>query len=142
MTSGTSPSRGLEVTVSGDIIDLRPLIRRKQQAICKHVHVTVSFDAADLTCDDCDAKIDPWWYIRRLCEYAEELQAWRLKLEQDVDAKIENGNRAIVRMNETITRLNAEISRLTDVKNNLSNESVGGRLVGHAAARPRRSRKK
>jgi len=124
------------------IIDLIPRLRRRQQETCDHDNVTVSFKAAELSCDDCGKAVDPWWYIRKLCEYREELVAWRKRQEGAVDAKIDEGNRILARMNETITRLNGEISHLTDVKNRLFNERTpDGRLMG-VASRRHRPRKK
>jgi hypothetical protein len=128
--------------MSDKILDIRPRIRRKQQADCRHLHVTVSMNTAVLTCDDCDSDLDPWLMLREICKSDEDILAWRLEQERKLDEKIEDGNKAIARMNDTIMQLNAEISRLNDVKNKLYNERVGDRLLGHAAARPRQPRKR
>lgn len=139
----TSQSRTMGATVSTDIIDLLPLIRRKRQLVCPHQHTEVGDEGdASLTCSDCDAKLDPWWYIRRLADWESKLKERHQEYTAACDTKMKETNEIIERQNETITRLNAEISRLTDVKNQLSNERVGDRLLGHAAARPRRPRKR
>lgn len=128
--------------MAGRLLDLRPLIKRKQQEACKHDWATVSMTVAVLTCDDCDAPLDPWWYLRHICQRDEEMLAWRKRQEEVVDDKIEEVNKSIARGNETIMRLNAEIKRLTDLKSELFNERVGDRQLGAIAARPNRRVKK
>lgn len=126
----------------GKILDLRPLLRRKKEKSCPHLHATVSMKAAELSCDDCGVDLDPWLFIRELCQHEEYMTSWRQEQERAVDAKIEEGYKIIARMNETITRLNTEISHLSDVKNKLYNERTpDGRLLG-VVARRHRPRKK
>jgi hypothetical protein len=126
----------------GKILDLRPLLQRKKEVTCEHRYATVSMTAAELCCDECSADLDPWTFIRGLCEHEEHMISWRQEQERAVDAKIEEGNKVLARMNETITRLNAEISHLSDVRNKLWNERVpDGRQLA-VAARRHRPRKK
>jgi hypothetical protein len=124
-----------------DVLDLRPFIRRKQQQQCPHRYVTISITAAELECDACGAPLDPWWYLRMLCEHDEKWDEWRREQERAVDAKIEDGNKILARMNETIVRLNAEIAHLHDVKNRLANERIDDQRLEDIARR-RRPRKK
>jgi hypothetical protein len=138
-----TPPKGPTISVlPGKILDLRPLLKRKIEDSCQHHYATVSMTAAELSCDNCGADLDPWTFIRNLCEHDELMTSWRQEQESAVDAKIEEGNKIIARMNDTITRLNAEISHLTDVKNKLWNEHTpDGRLLVDAARRHRPRKK-
>lgn len=138
-----APPKGPSLSaLPGNILDLRPLLQRKKESACEHRYATVSMTAAELSCQDCSADLDPWTFIRELCQHEEYITLWRLEQERGVDVKIEEGNKIIARMNETITRLNAEVSHLTDVKNKMYNERTpDGRQMG-VVARRHRPRKK
>ncbi len=122
----------------GGVISLEPLIRRRKQRACKHVHVEVDDDAASLTCITCDAEIDPWWYIRRLASHEVRVREHYDEINRQGLAAIEKHNAWVVTANATIQRLNAEIQHLADVKNKLTNESVNGERLGTVARRHRR----
>lgn len=130
-------------TVSSDgVIDIRPFIRRKQQEVCDHNHVEVSFKAAELNCVDCGVDLDPWWYIRNCCAHEEAWAKHRADQEREIDDKIAKANKVIAQINAEIERKNAEISHLTDVKNKLGNERApDGRLLLDAARRHRPRKK-
>jgi hypothetical protein len=125
-----------------NILDIRPAIRRKRAAACQHSIVTVDDSAASLTCDDCEAEIDPWWYLRGLARDTERLGEYRREIESGCDAKIAECNVAIAKLNATIERLNAEVQKLVETKNRLWNEQINGRALGSIVAHPRRRARK
>ena len=127
---------------AGKILDLVPMIRRRQKSGCEHLHVEIGDPEASLTCCDCGAELDPWLYLRTL---ANDPERWE-KREGDYHARwvqIEAEHNAwLARINETRQRLAAEIQHLTDVKNRLSNEMIGDARLGSLAARRRPRRKR
>ena len=126
-----------------DIVDLRPYIRRKQQLTCSHQHTEVGHEGdASLTCGDCGAEIDPWWFIRRLSDWETRLKERHREYTVAYEAKVKEGEALVAKLNAMISRLNDEIGHPYDVKNRLSNESINGQRLGAAAARRRRPRSK
>lgn len=125
-----------------NILDIRPAIRRKQQAACAHRAVSVDDSARSMTCDDCDAEIDPWWYLRGLARDTEKLGEYRRSIEAACDDKIAQCNASIAERNATIVRLNAEVQALVATKNRLWNEQIDGRPLGAIMTRPRRRSRK
>lgn len=125
-----------------DILDIRPALRRKKQASCGHRSVSVDDAAASLTCDECEADIDPWWYLRQLALHNEKVTEYRRQVEVDCDAKMAECNAKIAKFNETVERLNAEIRQLNETKNRLWNEQIGGRPLGMIVTHPRRRARK
>jgi hypothetical protein len=129
----TAGSRG------GGVINIEPFIRRKKRSACHHIHVEVDDDAASLTCIDCDAELDPWWFLRRQAHNREEWQASIDARRQEMDALVEKHNAWVVKANETIRECNAQIQHLYDVKNRLGNALINGERLGNLARRrPRR----
>ena len=127
--------------MSGDVIDIAPRIRLRDQAQCKHRHVAVDDDAAELECTDCGKPLDPWWYIRSLAHNAKEWRAYNAELEAQRDALTAKHEEWVRKANETIARLNGEIRHLTDTKNHLQNTHIAtpaGYLRVGTVARKRR----
>lgn len=125
-----------------DIIDLQPFIRRKQQLICAHQHTEVGNEGdASLTCSDCGAEIEPWWFIRRLAGWESRLKE-RHKEYQDACAKQRAEHEEwMARVNADRQRLADEVNHLIATKNALSNEVVNGQRLGLVARRrPRRKK--
>jgi hypothetical protein len=118
-----------------DIIDIGPRLRAKRNKGCTHERASVDMKAASLTCNECDAEIDPWWWIRREAEKATSVIE---EAERAAAAKIEECNSRIARANETIRRLGAEVDALMATKSRLQNEQVNGQVVGLVRRSPRR----
>lgn len=112
------------------VLDLTSRLRRKKQDGCTHSHVEVDDTAASLTCVDCDAEIDPWWFIREQARHAERCAERLAAAEREIAAKYDEGNAKIAKQNEIIVRLNEEIRRLTEAKNALWNTNVDGQQLG------------
>jgi DNA repair exonuclease SbcCD ATPase subunit len=117
--------------VSGEIIDLQPILRKKAQADCTHQFADVDNSAASLTCRSCGVELDPWWFLRRLAN--DEEGEW-----QRVEKQRTEYFTWLQHANEQIQRLNTEIQELTATKNRLWNEHVNGKPLG-AQVRRRRS---
>lgn len=125
-----------------DVLDLMPRLRKSQQDKCGHQRVTVHPTAAQLTCDDCELEIDPWWYIRAVADSFIDIDKRRDATEASITALLEEGNAKIDKLNETIMRLNGEVTRLTGVYNKLYNQQTpDGRLLGGAARARTRSKR-
>lgn len=120
------------------VLDLQPYIRRRARSACKHNHVEVDDDAASLTCVDCDADLDPWWYIRKLAHDVEVQRAYYDDLHKKADAQIAQHAAWIEEANARIRAYNADIQHLTDVKSKLQNEHINGERLGTVARRHRR----
>ena len=127
--------------MSGKVLDLAPLLRRKKASACKHRSASVDDESPSLTCDDCEAEIEPWWFIRRMAKESEVVRAEWDAVIADGEARMAEGNARISKLNEQITKLNTELVALQDLKNRLSNEQFGGRLLGHIVKRPRQRSK-
>lgn len=110
-----------------DVIDLMPRLRLKAQNDCKHAKAcTVDPRAASLTCDECDAKIDPWMYIRWVASADLDLEQRREAVKADIARAVEQGNAAI-------SQLNDEIRALNKLKYELLNENVQARVSKNGA---------
>ena len=119
--------------MTAEIIDLSSRIRVRRQGSCAHEHVEVAETEASMSCVDCGAEIDPWWFLRAEGRRAEERQR-----EQAVrEAMLEEWRLAAV---ATIERLNAEIATLTEAKNRLWNTQVDGRPLGSLVTKTGRIR--
>lgn len=120
-----------------DVIDMLPALRRKKRAECKHVSASVDMTAASLTCDACDAELDPWWYLRQLAREPERYQAWwdqQKAAHQEWAAK----TRALEeRTKARCLAMQEECNRLVDLRNRLWSEQVDGKPLG-SYAMPRR----
>lgn len=123
----------------GGVIPIEAFIRRKKKGTCPHLHVEVDDDAASLSCSDCDAELDPWWFLRYQARNQELWEAHTQAQQKELDEVVEKHNRWVAQANETIRIFNAQIQHLCDVKNRLSNEMIGGERLGSLARRrPRR----
>lgn len=60
-----------------DILDITPLIKRRQMSECTHLTVEVDDKAAVLSCTACGVALDPWWYIRHLAASGDEWERRR-----------------------------------------------------------------
>ncbi len=120
-----------------DVIDMLPALRRKKRAECKHASASVDMSAASLTCDACDAELDPWWYLRQLAREPERYQAWWDEQKAAHDAWLAKAQAFEVRTKERCIALQAEYERLVELKNRLWNEQIDGRPLG-TYAMPRR----
>jgi len=114
----------------GKLLDLQPRLRLKLQASCSHQFVSVDMSAADLTCDECGAEIDPWWYLRDLAKRNDAHLAWHQKVIDDVNQRVDAFNADIADMNDRIRKLNDEINRLNNRRLELANTTVNGIRVG------------
>jgi len=125
-----------------DVIDITPRLLLRSQKACKHEHVTVDEDVAELTCNDCGRALDPWWYIRKLANNGQEWRDYYARVHEQGKELIAKHEAWVVKANETIARLNSEINHLTNVKNTLQNTSVatpeGYARLGNVARRRRR----
>lgn len=126
-----------------NVLDIRPRLRAKRAKSCTHPCVSVDYTIASLTCDDCEAEIDPWWWIRKVAKDDVDL---RESTDRAVAAKYAEMNEAVRKhnawvatANETIERKNAEINRLYAAKNRLMNETVNGVRVGSPKRRARKT---
>lgn len=113
-----------------ELLDLVPRLKRKLASECKHRYAEVDDEAASLTCVDCGAELDPWWYIRQLARDA------------DADAEERRVARAhyeqwCAQANAKVARLQGEIAELTNAKNRLWNEQVNGAPLGSQVRRRR-----
>lgn len=112
---------------SGKVLDLKPLIRRKQQRECEHWHVEVDDKLQELRCVDCDGDVDIWWYMRRFAQSPERhLEILEKKREQValIDKELE-------RQRQTI-RVQAErIRELSELQNQLGGHVVEGTERGY-----------
>lgn len=122
----------------GEVLSIEPRIRRRQQQECKHHHVEVDDTAASLTCLDCKAELDPWWYLRNMAHHDDLWEARHNAQKKEMADQIAQHEAWLAKANETIQKYNAEIQHLVDVKNRLSNEYVDGIRVGSLARRLRR----
>ncbi len=116
-----------------DVLDLRPRIAQKRTATCEHLYVEVDENAADLSCADCGAALDPWWYIRTMAQAHEEVVAFR-------DGQQKHFDDWRAQANATVQRLGQEIAELVALKNKLWNErgdATGGRPLGSLVRRHR-----
>lgn len=118
--------------MSDGIIEFAPRLAMRRASECAHAHVEVDEDAADLSCTDCGAALDPWWFIRGLAEYEQHERDARQK-------QIDDHARWVATANETIARLTREVSELTAAKNRLWNEQVNGAPLGTQVRRRRRA---
>ena len=123
------------------VIDFCQALRRRQQGQCLHKNVEVSFESADLSCIDCGAPMDPWTYIRALCDETHTFCVERLAKKKEMDEWLEKVRRIELEHTERIARLNAEVNRLTEIWYELANRSVDGRLLVHIARRPVRRKR-
>jgi len=112
---------------AGKILDLIPMIRRRQKAGCEHLHVEVGDPEASLTCCDCGAELDPWQYIRTLANAPERWEEERAQYDAAWDKLVKEHEAWLARVN---------------VKNRLSNEQIGDARLGSLAARRRPRRKR
>jgi hypothetical protein len=113
------------------ILDLAPRLAKKKADACKHDCCEVDMDAAELSCTECGAELDPWWYLRRMA--------------RDEAAEIKRKQDAIARFDAWCAQANAKSSKLTDeiaellaVKNQLWNTPVDGVPLGSIAAKRNR----
>lgn len=111
-------------------IDLTAYIRRKRMSECTHEFVEVDDSAASLTCVECGAEIDPWWFLRNQAAHFEAQEAQRAKQREQYEAWCRNAN-------EKAARLQSEIVQLTEQKNRLWNTQIDGRPLGVIARRRR-----
>lgn len=51
-----------------DIIDLPLWVTQRKRGPCTHPGAAVDMTAASLSCTECKAEIDPWWYLRRMAQ--------------------------------------------------------------------------
>lgn len=113
------------------VIPFEPALRRKKQGTCQHLMCEVDDDAASLTCAECDAELDPWWFLRRQAIEAEERQA-----------KFENEKKSVddwfATMRALAEKLALEVAELQILKNELSNERVGESTLGTIRSRRRK----
>lgn len=115
------------------VLDLRPAIQRKRSSECAHDYVEIDDTLPSLSCADCGAELDPWWYLRkRAAAAADERNEWA-EAARRFDGWIASTS-------ATIARQHAEIARLTELKNRLWNESINGAPLGSQVKRPRRRR--
>lgn len=113
-----------------EVIDLRPFIRRRELAKCEHLHVTIDDDYAELTCDDCERRLNPMKYLRRL---ADRWEYWE-RQNADLQAKFAEEHDRLTR---SLRRLTDEVNALIETKNRLWNEQVNGKPLGTLVKRPR-----
>ena len=123
--------------MSDDVLDLGPRLRARRHQDCRHAEVTVDLTIALLTCDACEAELDPWWYLRRM---ATEDQDIRQETDRVIAQRILEANEKIGRLNEVIKQKNDEVAALYATKNRLQNEMVGDVRVGAAVKRSRKPR--
>ena len=64
------------------ILEFAPHLKRKREreSACTHENCEIDMNAAELSCADCGAEIDPWWYLRRLVQDGEEETQRKQKL--------------------------------------------------------------
>lgn len=125
-----------------DVLDLRPRLTARRRKECKHNCVTVDMTLAELTCDDCNAPLDPWWYIRRLAaddaEERDSTSRWIAEQHAKYETWAKDADSRMRNMNEQIQRRHEEITALYATKNRLMAEQVGGVRVGSVRRSPRR----
>lgn len=123
--------------MSDDVIDLRPLIRARKASDCTHPYVSVSEIEASLTCDECDAELDPWWFIRKMANDQARWDKFTSDNQKASDDVVARHTAWMAKANEDIARYNAEIQQLVSEKNRLWNEQINGRPLGAQARRAR-----
>lgn len=107
-----------------DVISLEPFLRVRKAKECVHAHVEVDMDAAVLTCDDCKAPLDPWWYIRHLATSASHQFQQHHELEMRVRALEEQIRLKVEQANKHLQEINGEISRMRGVRDTLAAERI------------------
>jgi Ser-tRNA(Ala) deacylase AlaX len=112
------------------VVDLVPRIRFAKQRTCKHLTASVAMTEASLTCDDCDAEIDPWWYLRVMAERSDDVardQAERMAvIEADYQKAYAQYAASVERMNADILEKNSRINHLNSLLTKLRNTEVNG----------------
>ena len=123
-----------------DIIDLGPRLLARKQADCTHTRALVCDTTASLTCDECGAEIDPWWYLRKLANDESILRTNVERYSQLEDQAKVKYEAAVKRMNEHLERLTNEVNHLINERNRLWNLAVpgDGRPLGSVSRRTRR----
>ncbi len=115
-----------------DVIEFAPFLKRKKASECRHLTYVVGMKEASLTCQDCDADLDPWWVLRSLVERSEELEAadaarharamsafqeWEERCKQAMslhEAWVSGANVRIEKLTSEINRLMAQKLRLAN----------------------------
>lgn len=124
------------------ILDLGPALLAKKHRECNHPYALVADNEASLTCNECGAELDPWWFLRR---QANDEESWRKRYERY--AKLEDTARANYealcrRLQDKIDNLTAEVNSLIKERNRLWNMAIpgDGRPLGSVTRRPRKRR--
>lgn len=115
------------------LLDFEQFVKRRKAAECDHGHVTVDEVLPQLTCDDCGADLDPWWYIRALAAQEDEQRAHRA-------AQRERYTKWAAQVRAQVEHYRTQIEDLVATKNRLANEWVDGQRVGSQVRRRRTSR--
>lgn len=125
--TGAASARGAKGFALSDVISLEPFLRIRKAKECAHAHVEVDMTAAELTCDDCKAKIDPWWYIRHLATSASHQLDMLEQAETRVRALDEQIRQRVEQANKQLHEMNAEIARLRAQRDMLATKPVARR---------------
>lgn len=129
--------------MSGETIDLNPLLRRRRQAACDHPSVLIDASLADLECEVCGKQINPYWFIERLAEGwnegAKRLEEYDARIKEHEAKMIEQHERNISIMNARAAQLRADVQTLEAKRRQLMLEDVGGKPLGVQVKRWRRT---
>lgn len=114
------------VAGGGKVIRLDQWIKRRQRATCAHIEVVIDDDHPSLECVTCGAEVDPYHWIRKLAERAEEWAASWDAVQQDklaaINREIERHNAMVADRNELIRKLTHQVSLLEQRKYSLKGE--------------------
>ncbi len=106
------------------MLDLLPRIQQRKQSACPHLKTTVSLSENELTCDDCNKVIDPFWYIRREALNREQLDKDRAAAEKEFERWKESVEQWKQQVRAREVYYNEKIQKLTDRYNKLMNTQV------------------
>lgn len=107
---------------AGDLLDLRPRLRRQKQESCEHIHVEIGMTTAELSCIDCGGELDPWWYLRDQVRRSEEEQAEEDAKRAAWQAWCDQANAKALRLAEEVNRLTDRVNRLRSEYHRLTND--------------------
>lgn len=118
---------------AGEVIDLAPIIRRRQQSSCAHESFDVGMTEAIVVCRACGAPLDPWWVLRSIVERREQQEEEEAARKQAAEATLlawlQSAQAEATRISQDIARLHHERNRL------LADPVLAGRRRGYRGAR-------
>lgn len=108
------------------VIRIDQWIKRRQRAVCEHIEVVVDDNQELLECATCGGKVDPYYWIRKLAERAEEWEAsWQAVADEktaEINEQIHRHNMMVEDRNNLISKLTRQVNQLRERKERLEIE--------------------